>query len=516
VRSMLCSALVCVLCVTGWQEPTAAQGALGDTRVKNRIRLQVVDATDGPKKATVQFAVDSTQDFNSLAADKTFLATGPIVITVRRFNPLTTSVTVTVNDAADPTHATMGKLVESLLGMATVLGAKIEGAAGLDGLKLRLNRVAEDTLGRDAASTCKASDEVGEVIEALDGSLFDPIWSAGELRKQTTGWGRTIDSKFKGGANGPAAIDAARQVLETYLGAESEPTNDKTLKWAASSSSNLTEALAKVNFAIRTLDDALAKKNPTPCDKVAQEQYRVLRLTNPYERRHRLTEIHKTVAAIRDSLDTYATPARWSVSDMAEFIAKDSIEPTSSTMKNVTVGFSSLTYDVTQPTGALTVRKEDLTSAKVVVRRYVAWIPEIGVGLTFSTVNRPTYGTGTNDAGQTVITPGPIDSYSIDPTIMVNLICGFCGLNSVTPMFQIGTSTSKTTPAIFLGGGFRLAATAKGDFAFGIGWVLPWAKQLKSGVEPGKVIDGTADLQTNLEWRRITGQHVYVNLQYKF
>ena len=151
----------------------------------------------------------------------------------------------------------------------------------------------------------------------------------------------------------------------------------------------------------------------------------------------------------------------------------------------------------------------------MVVRKYAPWVPEIGAGLTFAKVKRQKFGTGTNDAGKTVISEADPDESSIDPTLMMNFLCGFCGASGFTPMFQVGTSTSKSTPAIFLGGGIRLLPTSKGDVALGVGYVIPFAKQLKGDAAVGDPIEGTADLENKLEWQRVKGA-VYVNLQYKF
>jgi hypothetical protein len=138
------------------------------------------------------------------------------------------------------------------------------------------------------------------------------------------------------------------------------------------------------------------------------------------------------------------------------------------------------------------------------------------VGMTYAFVTRPKYGTGKNAAGETVIAVADSESGNLDPSIVANMVCGVCGFSAVTPMFQIGVTTAKTTPAIFLGGGFRVLPTAKGEFAVGAGFALPWVRLLKPGVELGKVVAGTAELENNLEWRLLPRRHYYLNLQYKF
>ncbi len=479
----------------------SAQAKPDQARVRHRVRLEVVKTEN---KAVVKYTVDEAPEFNELREGATFLTGGPIVLTLRQFNPLTTQVTVTVNDADDPTYEVMGKLVESLLGMAATLGAKVSDAAQT-ALDNKLSATLMLVLPPGSTETCDAEKKaVSSLTAELESSLFDPMWGPSELQGQIADWQRTIEDEYLAGRTGAAAMNTARQKVAAFLGLTKQ--RDTTLA----------ELLAKADHAIATLDAVLAKENPTACESAALGEYRMLRLTNPYERRRVLGEIQKTVKEIHDLLDGYARMNRWSTSQPTEFIIRDSIEPTSSVMKNISVTFTDVSYSVPASTGLLSAKRTDLVSTKMTVRRYLAWVPEIGVGLTYSRVTRKTYGTGKNDAGQTIITQGPESTQNVDPTVLVNFTCGFCALSPVTPMFQVGTSTSKDTQAIFLGGGFKFADTPKGAFAVGIGWALPFAKQLKPGVELNTVIDGTADLEKNLEWARIPGQHFYLNIQYKF
>jgi hypothetical protein len=405
------------------------------------------------------------------------------------------AVTVKIDDAGDPNHAAAAKLVEALRDLSTVLGADLSAAgssAGLSSFSLEGQNRAR------SLTNCTAPEQAVAHITTLDRALNDPIWSTEKIQSQIKTWTQAIDGAFDLKESGPEAMREGLDRLQLFLGDEEAPAPN-----------TINKALADAAAAVKKVDDALKKENPTPCEEAALPVYRLLRMTSPAARLQTLKSIQKSISDIRALLDGYKRRARWSVTDDSELVVQSGIEPTSETMKNVIVSFSSVRYEPA-------LKKEDVASAKMVIRQYTAWIPEIGIGLTYAFVTRPKYGTGKNAAGETVITVADSESGNLDPSIMTNMVCGFCGLSAVTPMFQIGVTTAKATPAVFFGGGFRLLPTAKGEFAVGAGFAVPWARQLKAGVAPGKVIAGTAELENNLEWRRLEGRHYYLNLQYKF
>ena len=85
----------------------------------------------------------------------------------------------------------------------------------------------------------------------------------------------------------------------------------------------------------------------------------------------------------------------------------------------------------------------------------------------------------------------------------------------LTPMLQVGVSTSKETPTFFLGGGIRFLHTGKGDFAFSGGFAFPWVKQLKSK-QPGDPVGGMKEIEDDLEFQPFPDRVYYSMLQYKF
>jgi hypothetical protein len=493
-----------MLCVCG-------QASADPIRVRHRIRLQVLEKQ-------LQYAVDDSTDFNNLSQGQTFLTSGPITVTIRGFNPLTTNASVTVDDAADPTHETLGTLVKALLDMSSILGADVGDKVGA---ALKANsesssaqvksiieslgdpRVSERFTKSTATPSCTGEqDEAAKAVTDLYRALNAKVWSEGALKEKTDEWVSAINEGLrKKDAMGADVLTTVARLVQDFIGSKDE-------------AHTLSGAITELQRAQKVIEDALNKKAPSPCDESVSYIYALAELGSSRDRLQRFVGLRKVVTDIHTSLASYAEPAKRDGTFTGDLVVRHSVEPTASAMRTVGVKVSTLKYDVS--TGSIAVSTDIGPAATMVIRRYSSWVPEIGVGVTFSNVTRPSYGTAMNDAGKIVIAEGQTDSSSIDPTIMVNFSCGFCGTGPLRPMFQVGASTSTSSPAVFIGAGIRLAETAKGAFAIGAGFVLPWARQLKDDSPVGTIIDGTADLDAHLEWRRLSGTYVYWNLQYKF
>lgn len=166
----------------------------------------------------------------------------------------------------------------------------------------------------------------------------------------------------------------------------------------------------------------------------------------------------------------------------------------------------------TASSNASTSTNTDLGSATFEIYQFRRFVPEIGVGATFGFVTRPKYGTSTNAAGQTTIAKQKDDRVSVDPTVMVNFVPW--GVSGATPMAQVGASASKTSPAVFVGGGWRVLGT-NGGFALGLGLMLAWVKDLQT-LSEGSVVKGTKEIDDDLAFDPQPRPRFYFNLQYKF
>lgn len=487
-------AIVC-LPLPAFTQPPGLTAPVANTRIRLRAKL-ADDSTPVKPKAELQFMIDREPgEFGPFDKNQQFAVKSSrgVAITFERFNPLSNAVSIVIDDVPDPSAETLGKLVDSLQSVSTILGGTA-GSSGRGALLLPKNII-----------ECKDQFEKADgLLESLTGALNDEKFSSTKIKGAIEDASKAITGGF--GSGGAAAVQAGVNQLDGFLGTDDQ-------------ADSLRGKLTKAKKVVSEIE-SIAKRNDTQgCDAMVHHIYLLAMAAYPGERVSSMERVVKAFADIIDYLKPYSDTSRWSQERelAAEYIVRTPVVPTSSTMKKVKVTYSTRVYEASAAPGILTVRTVDTGTAEFTLRRYSAWTPEIGVGVTFNKVDRPVYGTGKNAAGQTVIALSQTDkSTKVDPTVLVNFVCGFCGLTQVTPMFQVGTSTSKTTPAILLGGGLRFFATSKGEFAFGFGAILPWAKQLKNEDDLGKVIDGTAAVEEHLEWRIVKGFHSYITLQYKF
>jgi hypothetical protein len=103
---------------------------------------------------------------------------------------------------------------------------------------------------------------------------------------------------------------------------------------------------------------------------------------------------------------------------------------------------------------------------------------------------------------------------SVNPGLLVNFVCA-CNLGPVAPLLQVGAATSKTLPAVLLGGGLRLFGAGKGDLGIGGGLMLAWVRDLQK-LAPGSVVQGTKDIEADLGFHTKPKSAGYFVIQYKF
>jgi hypothetical protein len=501
--------LICLLAVIGHSAPAAAQTAtataLRAIRVRETIRIQL-------RGRTLHVGVDRRPGFPELKKNQVFVTSGPVTMTFYRLNPLRHQVSADVTDADDPSHATMAKLVETLLGMAAAIRledqvlkkviAEVQGA-GLEKSERAKLFTAEEG--------CEPLNAAIQLVGTLHRALYDPAWSGVTVKEQVKAWSEAIDTAHAGLSSGMTAGGAAIAKIDGYL----KPVDPDMPA--------LTALIADAEAAVRALNAALKDMADAsePCAVRAKAIYEGLRLADPERRLAEIKRIHASVTAVRKLLqDTYTDTSNWQGSGDGEFkhefIVRRGVEPSSAKMQVVTVKVIALDFSQLDPfVPEVIARREDLVSGTFTVQQHSMFVPEIGVGATFAYVERPKFGTAMNDAGQTVVAVTAPDRYTVDPSVLVNFVCRCGPAPLLTPMIQIGGSTSKETPALFLGGGVRLFHTGAGDFAFGAGWVVPWVRQLKT-LHVNDVVEGTAEIEADLELRPLAAKNFYWSLQYKF
>jgi hypothetical protein len=253
-------------------------------------------------------------------------------------------------------------------------------------------------------------------------------------------------------------------------------------------------------------------------DTAAAEQkgyYEAAALSDQTSRIQQLSALTKATKQLSDLLEKqYANADKWMGPNLTDYVISDEISLSFDKMQNVTVKVASVTLKVDSPSSALSTDQQAAGSATFSVRRYSSFTPEIGVGAVFGTIKQPTYGTGKNAEGQTVVAKAPDKSLSINPTILANFVCR-CGTGLLVPMVQVGAAVSKDLPSILVGGGLRLFGMGKGDIAIGGGGMFAWYKDLQK-LKVGDVISGTNDINADLGYLSRPKIGGYFAIQYKF
>lgn len=207
----------------------------------------------------------------------------------------------------------------------------------------------------------------------------------------------------------------------------------------------------------------------------------------------------------------YAVDQKW-INNSLEFVVKEDIVPTRDTMRLVVLKASPVSYVTSD--AAIEVKRGDTVTASFVVKKYSRYVPEVGVGATATYFERPKYVTTTDPDGKMVVVRAQDDKVNLDPTVLVNFLPqGEEG--PAVRMWQIGASSSKESPAVFIGAGWRLFGSGAGGVAIGVGAAIGWVKTLQ-GLDEGAVIKGTKDIEDHLKFDLNPRVRPYFNLQYRF
>jgi len=445
-------------------------------RVTRQIRLQF-------ESRGVAFDVDDDHLWRPLLPATLFVTNTEIALTVHRLNPLALQVAAGVESADDPSHADMALLLKALLQIPAIISpgavdAKKAAAAILG------------ATGRGVAggeSVCAPVQRALDLLERIHNTLYSPEVTPDTLASELSAWIAAIDE-----SPGPTGIHAARQAIGDAHG----------------------RIARLVSAAQKAIDDLVARLDAQPatddaCTAAERGIYEMVRLSNPSARLADLRAMAKTLNGMDTALKRFDDPAAWRGDDYVMM----SLRPTSDRLLNVTARAVAIKYDTSN--GSLTMTGEDSRTATLTLRYFTPFAVEVGVGAVFAFVDRPKYGTHRNSRGDVTVASAGIDSVSVNPTVLLNFVCRCGGAAIVEPMAQIGASTSKETPTVFLGGGIRLFGIGRGDVGIGGGAALTWVRDLTK-LEVGQTVGGTADIEKDLSFKHAPHVGSYLVLQYKF
>jgi hypothetical protein len=412
-----------------------------------------------------QYAIDNDAVFRQIASDALFLTKRSVFVTYPLLNPLNVQAKTSIAAVDDPTHAIIKKLIDAIVTVGTTVGP--------------LPKATAEAVPHAAPKECRGLGPNSGDLEAdtiLTGNLYD----AKDLAKNVKSWKSAIADAFDSGASGPKAIAQGTAAIAKYR---------DTLK--------------------ATIDCGKAyAKEDAQSDSVGSFAMS--------ERVKQIEGLHAVLDELYNSLDSnYVVATKWTGPNNADYIISAEVKPSAQKMQTITVNLFSIEITANSITGVLSVGQKTLGTTVFTVQQYSTFATEIGTGAVFGTLTQPKYGTATNAEGETVISQveggTPV---SVNPSVLVNFVCR-CGPSRLTPMVQIGASTSKSLPAALIGAGIRLFGLGAGDVAIGGGAMFGWVKDLQK-LKVGDVVAGTKDIESDLGYRATPEKGGYFVIQYKF
>jgi len=473
-KAALAAVIACVL-PCGLRAAPDTREFLTAPRVARQIRLQF-------EAGRVLFDVDEEHLSRPLAPGTLFVARRDVALTVHRLNPLALQVTAGIETAEDPAHADLARLLKALLQIPAIVSP-----GAVDAKKAAAAFAGARGAGV-AGGVCTPVQRAFDLLEQLHNALYSSEVSPETLARELSEWSAAIEA-----APGPPGIETARSAIDAAR-------------------KRLTPLISRAQRSIDDLVERLAAdapEHPDACAAVERGIYEMLRISNPSARLADVRAIASTIGAMSTALKRFDDPAKWIGDDYV--VAP--LHPAPDKQATVTVRAVSVTYAAGD--GGIVITSEDERAATLRLRYFTPFAVEAGAGAVFAVVDRPKYGTRRNSRGDLTIASAGVTSLSVDPSVLLNFVCRCGGGTILEPMAQVGASTSKETPSLFVGGGLRLFVVGRGDVAVGGGLLLAWVRDL-STLAVGDVVSGTADIQKDLAFGRTPRAGHYFVIQYKW
>jgi len=523
LMTVLCCVMTVMLVLTSSpvkaEQSSDTDKATAARRVRSNIRVTA-------QSKTIRYSVDGDDDSIGNKADGVVLrTTGPVKVTYPHLNPLAVQASASTSAVDDPQHAAIVQLVQALAALPGIVKPAAPAGAPVN-VSFAGARVGD----KDTCNVSTAKDTFVAVRSTL---LDDNGYSAKGLKGKFENWRNAIGKALQSNS-GPdavmagvdqlsndleeltARVDCAQKAVDAIPDVKPPEKTPEHMAYDNLTTAVVGQLAGKAADRARTsnkkaLDAAHAAAEAA--DAAASEErqyYDLLLVSGAPQRLNALKKLQATLTDLKDTLTkTYAEPSNWL--NGTDYVLALDVTPTAEKMQRVTI--KAVNVSVETSDDVLTISTSDAAAASMDVQLDSTFVAEVGIGVTFGFVTRPKYGTGTNADGQTVVAPATPDSVSVDPTVMVNFVPR--GVTGAVPIIQVGASTSKTSPAVLLGGGWRMPGGPKGAFVIGVGAMFAWVKDLQQ-LHVGSVITGTKDIESDLGFDPQPKVRWYFNLQYKF
>lgn len=183
--------------------------------------------------------------------------------------------------------------------------------------------------------------------------------------------------------------------------------------------------------------------------------------------------------------------------------------------KSVTITVNQDGFKLTDSKDIVAEEKKTLYTRTLRLTRFKRWIFEAASGIAFTTLKYPKFGTGTDEAGNTIVTDAGEENFKrLNLTAMFNWNY-YIPKSNVHPFFQIGLGANAEYPALLTGLGLRIGSDNGSHFAISGGFASSWIKTLNK-LKIGDKVSGTAELEKDISHEFKWPLKQYIGIQYNF
>lgn len=212
-------------------------------------------------------------------------------------------------------------------------------------------------------------------------------------------------------------------------------------------------------------------------------------------------------------LESYLQTRVYTCRSSCEYIKGGVVEFDDDEIIDVTVSITALSFDFDnyrqEPT-------KEVYKAVLKVSNYASVIPEFALGVIYSEISFPKYGTVTSGGNQVVASAGN-DNLKLVPSAMLNLVLNQ-GYGPAYPMVQLGVGSGKVYPTIMAGAGTRIFSYKNHNLrnvSLAAGLVWHWNQEL-TNLKIGDVVTGTADINKDLSYVMQSIPTFYIGVHFNF
>lgn len=216
---------------------------------------------------------------------------------------------------------------------------------------------------------------------------------------------------------------------------------------------------------------------------------------------------HQYLASIRDILVKSVEKKPREIKNDTYYYLVKTISPEKDKINKIKVDVTAFSYpDIYTKKVKATKKISFLTEA------FQSFIPVITTGLFYSALDKVTYETSEDAAGNTIVAKAERDESGPVTALMLNYV-----LNSkmpVLPLLQVGVDPTKERPFLLMGGGLFLPGVSR-KISISAGFAWTWVQDLKT-LTVGEIVKGTEDIKEDLQYEFNPRPKGYVGFQFKF